>query len=82
MLVGFVSVLTLIAGRYLLAAALGLPWRTRMLTALALELIGGPAIAWATGLLAPAIRPDHPCSRLPQSNYAIPAGREGIDCER
>lgn len=50
----------LLAAGYLLARSLGLPWRTRLLTAAALGLTGGPALAWLVGVLVPAVRPDLP----------------------
>ena len=50
----------LILAGYPLAARLRLPWDARLLTATAVGLVGGAALAWLTGVLAPALRPDAP----------------------
>ena len=60
MLISLLALAVLLAAAYPLAAALQLSWRPRLLTALALGLTGGPALAWTFGVLLPVVRPDLP----------------------
>lgn len=50
----------LVAAGYPLASGLGLSWPARLLAAMALGLVGGPALAWAAGVLLPFLRPELP----------------------